>query len=134
VSYPESLRDPIPQDDAYPISRTALDSALSDAGVATLDMIYFLRAGIREWRDSSVGDVMEISFKAATAERRERTEIRIHAVPAASKQVIRVALTSLLEDTAAWIRRAERSENVWRSTDHRLMLRWDGDNLQLSER
>ncbi len=117
VSYPESLRDPIPQNEAYPISRTALDSALSDAGVATLSMIYCLRAGVCEFRDSDVGDVMEISFKAATADRPERTEIRIHAVPAVSKQVIGVALASLLDEVAAWVRRSERSEKLWRSTD-----------------
>ncbi len=134
MSSPESLRDPISKDEAYPISRTALDAALSDAGVATLDMIYFLRAGIRDWRDSAAGDVMELSFEAATADRPERTEIRIHAVPAASKQFIRIALTNVLEQAAAWVHRAESSENVWRSTDHGLMLRWDGENLQLSER
>ncbi len=134
VSYPESLRDRISQDEAYPISRTALDSALSDAGVATLDMIYFLRAGLREFRDSGVGHVMEISYRSATADRHERTEIRIHAVPAISKQVIGVALTNLLADAAAWVRRAERSENAWRSSDHGLVLRWDGDDLRLSER
>lgn len=77
---------------------------------------------------------MDISFKAATADGPERTEIRIHAVPAVSKQVIGVALTNLLDDAAAWVRRAETSENVWRSTDHGLVLRWDGDDLRLNER
>jgi hypothetical protein len=134
VSYPESLRDHIPQDEAYPISRTALDSALSEAGVATLDMIYFLRAGVRELRDSGVGNVMEISFKAATADRPERMEVRIYAVPAVLKKVVGVALTNLLPDAASWVRRAERSENVWRSTDHGLVLRWGGDDLRPSER
>jgi hypothetical protein len=79
VSYPESLRDRIPQHEAYPISRTALDSALSDAGVATLDTIYFLRAGVREFRESGVGDVMEISFKAAMADASEALGLgRVH--------------------------------------------------------
>ena len=77
---------------------------------------------------------MEIAFKAATADRRERTEIRIHAVPVMLEQVIGIALTKLLDDAVAWIRRAETSENVWRSTDHALILRWDGDTLRLSER
>lgn len=134
VSYPKSLRDRLSKDEAYPIGRAALDPALSAAGVETLDMIYFLRAGIDGWREFGVGDVMGIAFKAATRDRDELTEVRIHAVPVTSKQIIRIALTRVVDDVVAWVRRAETSENVWRSTDHALVLRWDGNDLRIGER
>ncbi len=86
MSYPESLRDDLPRDESYPIGRATLEAALTEAAVEHLDTIYFLRAGMKGRRTANSGDILRIDFRAATAERPRRAELRIHAVPGTLKR------------------------------------------------
>ena len=134
MSYPESLRDRLPRTEGYPLRRTHLDRALAAAGVEAVSVVYFLRAGIDEWRSSGSGRVLGVEFRAAGPDRPETLEIRVHAVPKDRKRVVAEALDArLLSRVAHWIRSAETSENVWRSHNHDLVVRWDGKALTVHE-
>jgi hypothetical protein len=133
VAYPESLRDALPRSEGYPLGRRALDAALSAEGVASLDLVYFLRAGILDWKR---GDaiVVRVDFRAQTNDLRERVELRVHAVPTDRKAEVQAKVMTALPRIAAWIRRAEVANNVWRSADHALVARWQDDALSFEER
>jgi hypothetical protein len=134
MGYPESLRDRLPRSEAYPLRRTSLDASLAAAGVEAVSLVYFLRAGIDEWRASGCGRVLSVEFTPARADRQERLEVRVHAVPKDQKHLVAEAFTSeLLRQVAVWIRAAETSENVWRGQDHGLVVRWDGQALAADE-
>jgi hypothetical protein len=108
---------------------------MAAAGVEAVSVVYFLRAGIDEWRASGSGRVLGVEFTAAGPDRPETMEIRVHAVPKDRKQVVAEALDpELLNRVAHWIRSAETSENVWRSQNHDLVVRWDGEALGVHER
>jgi hypothetical protein len=115
------------------VGRAALEAALTTAGVGQLDLVYFLRAGIREWQISATGQVLQIDFRAATRDWTERIELRIHAVPSTLKPAVRKALMPVLRTAAAWVRAAETSENVWRSTDHAFVASWVDSKLLVYE-
>jgi hypothetical protein len=134
MAYPESLRDRLPRTEAYPVRRTHLDAAMAAAEVEAVSLVYFLRAGIDEWRASGSGKVLAVEFTAAGPDRPESMEIRVHAVPKDRNQLVAKALApELLSRVAQWIRAAETSENVWRSQDHGLVVRWDGEALGVNE-
>jgi hypothetical protein len=119
--------------ESYPVGRERLDAALRATGVANVETVYFMRGFIREWR-SGCGRVMTIDFVHSSGNPGERREIRIHAVPVASTAAVSLALQQgSLERVAAWMRAAETSENVWRSSSHRLTIRWDGNALRFDE-
>ena len=132
MSYPESLRDKLPRRDAYPIGRDILDAALRSAGVEHVDVVYFLRFGIGAWSATGAGKLVTVNFRAKGVYS-ERIELRVHAVPARRKQQLGNALTEVLPRVASWIRRAETSENVWRSADHVLTVRWTDGAVQIDE-
>jgi len=135
VPYPESVRDALPKDESYPVGREGFDAALMDAGVENVDLVYFLRSGIREWHSTRSGELLRIDFRAATGERGKRVEVRVHAVPAELRRTLEAALVpEVVARAAAWIRRAETSENVWRSADHAFAVRWDGTALLIEDR
>jgi hypothetical protein len=134
MAYPESLRDRLPRSETYPLRRTHLDAALTAAGVEAVTLVYFLRGGIDEWLASRVGRVLGVEYKAARSDRRESTEVRVHAVPKERNHLVAEALVpDQLGRVVAWIRAAETADNVWRSQDHRLLLRWDGEALTFQE-
>src|SRR5205823_10945779 len=109
-------------------------AALAAAGVEAVSLVYFLRSGIDEWLASGTGEVLGVEFRAARPDRQETTEVRVHAVPKDRNQLVAEALVpDQLRRVAQWIRAAETSENVWRSQDHRLVLRWDGGALRPQE-
>jgi hypothetical protein len=130
--YPESTRDPLPENESCPVGREMLDRALEDAGVERVDLVYFLRAGTTDWRDSDSGALIDVTFRAR-GEYSERIELRIHAVPSAQRRQCNAALLDALPHVARWIRNAETGENVWRSRDHALIVRWIGTALQIDE-
>jgi hypothetical protein len=119
--YPDSLRDGLPRDEGYPLSRSELDAVLLAHDVGRLDLIYFLRGGQR-WADHT-GEVVGVRY---LADRPERLELRVFSVPVRLKTTIRSALRGGgIEQVAAWIAATGRSETPWRSTDHALTLRWE---------
>ena len=135
MAYPESLRDQLPRSETYPLKRTHLDAAMAAAGVEAVSLVYFLRAGIGEWHASGSGEVLGVEFTAARPDREERVEVRVHAVPKDRNHLVAEALVpDLVGRVAEWIRAAEISENAWRSKDHGLALRWDGEVLTVHER
>lgn len=134
MSYPESLRDRLPRSETYPLRRSHLDAALAGAGVGAVSVVYFLRGGIDEWLASGAGKVLGVEFRAARPDRGESTEVRVHAVPKERSRLVAQALVpDQLGRVAAWIRAAETSDNVWRSRNHSLLLRWDGQALMFQE-
>jgi len=134
VPYPESLRDDLPRTETYPLGRQGLDAALTNAGVEPLDLVYFLRAGIEKWKTNDPS-VVTVDFGAPWArDTSERIEVRVHAVPSEVKPAVETALRNALPQIADWIREAERAENVWRSSDHTLVARWNGEALMIDVR
>jgi hypothetical protein len=134
-SFPESDRDPLPKRESYPVGRELLDAALEAAGVEHVDLVYFLRAGVEDWHREGAGAVLTGTFRTATRELGQRIELRVHAIPAEHKVRINAALVPrALDRFAAWIRNAESGNDVWRSTDHELVARWDGKAMQIDER
>jgi hypothetical protein len=133
VSYPESSRDPLPRREAFPIGREILDPALRAVGVEHLDLVYFMRFGIDDWQETDEGSLLTVDFRAK-GWLSERIELRVHAVPAEHKQQLGDALTEALPRVASWIRRAETGENVWRSADHTLVVRWTGGAVRIDDR
>jgi hypothetical protein len=128
MNYPESARDALPKDESYPFGRETLDAALTTAGVEHVDLLYFLRAGIKDWRGSASRKVLRVDFRAATRDYRPRLEIRVHAVPAEQRCAVEAALVpDVVARAAEWIRKSETSDNVWRSSDHALVVQWEGD-------
>jgi hypothetical protein len=118
--------------ETYPIGRERLDAALSEAGVERVDLIYFLRAGIDDWQTSGSGALVAVTFRAKGTYS-ERVELRVHAVPSKRRQLLGAALTDALPQLARWIRNAETSENVWRSSDHALTIRWTNGAVVIDE-
>jgi hypothetical protein len=129
--YPESLRDALPRGESYPLTRSEIDAALVSHDVERLDLIYFLRGGQR-WTDDC-GTVIDVHFRAVDAYP-ERLELRVFAIPQRLKSTVAAAITTeTLDDVAEWIAAAGRAESPWRSTDHRLTLRWGEDALHREE-
>src|SRR5437773_826664 len=90
-------------------------------------MIYFLRGGQR-WTDDA-GAVIEVYFRTGGAYP-ERLELRVFSIPARLKATVAAGVRiETLNEVAEWIADAGRAETPWRSTDHRLTFRWDGDAL-----
>jgi hypothetical protein len=126
------LRDDLPKSETYPIGRELLDVALAEVGVEYLDVIYFVRAGIDGWRESDSAALLTVTFRAKGVYS-ERIELRVNAVPSERRQPLVAALTGVLPQMAQWIRSAETSENVWRSSDHALAIRWADGAVRIDE-
>jgi hypothetical protein len=134
MTYPESARDRLPRDESYPISRSAIDAALSGAGVETVDLIYFLRAGVDDRKRSSSGEIIRIDFRAATRDHPERVELRVYAVPTSLKEALgRAGVPSAVTRAAAWLRSSEIAEVPYRSSDHFFAARFEEDTLSILE-
>ena len=84
-------------------------------------------AAERGWSQDS-GEVVGVRF-SALADYPERLELRVFSVPPRLKAAISRGVKGEVEHVAAWIAAAGRSEEPWRSTDHALTLRWQGDAL-----
>jgi hypothetical protein len=60
----------------------------------------------------------------------ERLELRVFSIPARLKATVAAEIRiETLNEVAKWIADAGRAETPWRSTDHRLTFRWDGEAL-----
>jgi hypothetical protein len=125
--YPESLREGLPRDESYPLTRSELDAALLSHGVEQIDVIGFGKGGQR-WADD-VGKVVEVHFRAVGAYP-ERLALSVFSVPSRLKSAIATEIRgNALHEVAEWIAHAGRAETPWRSTDHRVMFRWEGGAL-----
>jgi hypothetical protein len=127
------MRDPLPRTEGYPLGRRVLDAALSEAGVESLDLVYFLRAGITDWKLGNAV-IMFVDYRAHSRDSGERIELRVHAVPANCKSEVASNVLAVLPRVAEWIRRAELAEIPWRSSDHALVARWRDDKVIIEER
>ena len=132
MSYPESLRDELPKTETYPVGREMLDATLAAAGVQSVDLVYFLRAGIEEWNHGA-GVLLDVDFHARTRDRSDRVELRVRAMPSERKPVVAPTFSNALGRVAEWIRRAEVAGNAWRSSDHSLVVTWEGNALAFKE-
>ena len=133
MTYPESLKDPLPSGESYPLRRSILESALSEAGVTKVDLIYFLRAGIQTWQGPGPCEVLDVLYRAETRDHPDRLEVRIHAVPSDHRASVEGALLSRLPEVARWIAELEMGENVRRGADHRYRIEWSEQSLVVSE-
>ena len=101
MPYPESSRDASPRTETYPCGREALDAAFSNAGVESVDLVYFLRAGIKDWK---AGDavLLNVEFRASTRDRSERIDVRVHAIPSDRNRAVEPAIPTALRRIAEW--------------------------------
>jgi hypothetical protein len=128
--WPESQRDDLPSGESYPLTRSEIDGSLRSHDVERVDLIYFLRGG-QHWEHDN-GRLVEACFRAA-GDYSERLELRVFSVPSRLKAALApVLLDGPLDEVAEWMATAFRNE-VWRSTDHALTLRWENGVLHRNE-
>lgn len=130
-------RGKLPRDQAYPLTRTALDAALTSARVTSLRSVHFgwhsrnrevLRAiFIGESRGSS-GAPQRFLDHAGTL------VLTVYGVPMTDRAEVAAALLQTgLANLCTWLRRAEIEGNVWRATMHHYVVSYANGTLRIEE-
>src|SRR5262245_29887756 len=100
----------LPKGFSFPLKRSALDAALSGAGITQVDCVYYWlgRPGHIVRRADFCGESNRVWAAG-------RSRITLYAVPASERRETEtLLLQTALPQLCAWLHNAEQAGNVWR--------------------
>jgi hypothetical protein len=119
----------LPRGLSYPLKRSILDAALTEAGIQHIDSVGYFRTP-----DGNV--VLSARYLGETKDRMAagRAVLRVNAVPSASRsRVAELLKTRGLPALVRWLAELEAGGNAQRSMDHEFTVAVSGDNVTISE-
>jgi hypothetical protein len=108
----------LPRGFSYPLKRSILDAALTEAGITRVHCVYY-------WLGHSGDIILRADYcgEANHAWAAGQASITLCAVPSEERRETESALLhQALPQLCTWLRTAEQAGNVWRGVDHTIVF------------
>ncbi len=118
----------LPRDFSFPLNRSVLDAALSEAQIARVHSIYY-------WLRQSGDIVLRADYCSETrqAQASGQVSITLYAVPSKQRRETQSAIIhQALPQLCTWLQTAERAGNVWRGSDHSIVFHFRNGLLSVT--
>jgi hypothetical protein len=120
----------IPKTESFPVSRSVVEEGLASIAPSKLHMLYF-------WRKHSGPMVMRADYLGEQSRGWHAaglTSVTVYAVSLEErKQIAEAVAESAIPALAAWLAKAEKAANVWRTHRHSWVCSAENGRLTFSE-
>src|SRR5215218_8531361 len=108
----------LPRGFSFPLNRTVLDTALSEAHITQVDCVYY-------WLRHSGDIVLRADYRREASQMRAagQASITLYAVPSKERRETQILLIhQALPQLCTWLQAAQQAGNVWRGNDHTIVF------------
>lgn len=128
MDYPFS-KDKLPQGFSYPLKRSALYSALENANLSQIHVVYY-------WFRKDGDLLMQADFCGETEEKfaAGQSSVSLYSVSSSERKKTEVLLINEgLPRLCNWLKEAENAGNSWRGKNHRFFIQYANEKLYFNE-